>query len=348
MAEIGKITSDVFERLIFPRLGASRAEVVVGPQHGVDVGIIELGDYALAMTSDPVFIAPEYGFERAAWFAIHILASDVVTSGLAPAYLTIDLNLPMDLADEDLTVIWEVIHRECENMGAAIVCGHTGRYENCHYPMVGGATFIARGPKHAYCSPCFCRPGDRVIITKGPAIEATGIFAAMFPERIETHFGAQLRKQAETVFYQMSVVEDARIAATVGTRDNGVSAMHDATECGIWGGLHEVASAAGLGLVVHRDEIVLTPSVAEVCSLFQIEPFSSISEGTLIATVRPQSANAVLARLGDAGIAASVCGELTEASEGIQVVEGSRSRPLTHPGVDPFWAAFYRALRQTN
>ena len=230
-------------------------------------------------------------------------------------------------------------------MGAAIVTGHTGRYENCNYPMIGGATFMALGPRDAYCSPKFCRPGDKIIITKGPAIEATGIFAAMFPDRIEKQFGAALRKEAENVFYKMSIVDDARIAASVGTRDKGVSAMHDATEYGIRGGLHEFAKAARLGLVVHKDEIVVTPAVKEICEMFAIDPLNSISEGTLIATVRPHAANEVLKRLRDNGIAASICGEMTDEAKGIQMVEGGRQKPFDHPGVDPFWEAFYKALK---
>ncbi|OQW97804.1 MAG: AIR synthase [Verrucomicrobia bacterium A1] len=345
MSTLGKITDGFFQRVIKPRLGAHRPEVAVGPQQGVDVGIIELGEYAMAMTADPVFIVPEYGYERSAWFAIHILASDAVTSGLAPAYLSIDLNLPPELADDDLELMWNVIHRECEKMGAAIVTGHTGRYDNCHYPMVGGATFMALGPRDAYCSPKFCRPGDRIIITKGPAIEAAGIFAAMFPQRIEQQLGAKIRKEAEAIFYQMSIVDDARIAASVGTRDRGVAAMHDATEYGIWGGLHEFAQAAGLGLVVHRDEIVVAPAVKEICELFRIEPFSSISEGTLIAAVRPAATAEVLRRLADHGIPATACGELTPAAEGIHAVEAGQKRALNHPGIDPFWEAFYRELK---
>ena len=345
MVPLGKITDDFFQKIIKPRLGARRPEVAVGPEQGVDVGILELGEYALAMTADPVFIVPEYGFERSAWFAIHILASDAATSGLPPAFLSIDLNLPPELADADLARMWEVIHRECEKMGAAIVTGHTGRYDNCRYPMVGGATFMALGPRDAYCSPKFCRPGDRIIITKGPAVEATGIFAAMFPDRIEKEFGAAFRKQAEEVFYRMSVVEDARLAASVGVRDRGVAAMHDATEYGITGGLLEFAKAAGLGLVAHYDEIVMTPAVPEICRLFGIEPFSSISEGTLIAAVRPQAAGEVLRRLQDRGILASICGEMTPASEGIHAVIGGKKKPMEHPGEDPFWAAFFRALK---
>ncbi len=345
-ADIGKISPEVFDSLILPRLGAHRPEVAVGPQHGVDVGIIEIGPYALALTSDPVFVVPAYGFERSAWFAIHILASDAVTSGLAPAFLSIDLNLPMEMSAAELETMWQVIHQECEKMNTAIVCGHTGRYENCSYPMIGGATFIAMGSREGYCTPRFCRPGDRIIITKGPAIEATGIFAAMFPKYIEQELGGDLRREAEKLFYQMSVVEDALAAAAVGTRDKGVSAMHDATECGIWGGLVEIARASGLGLVVHEDEIVVSPAAEAVCRLFSIDPYSSISEGTLIACVRPHAADEIVARLADAEIPASVCGELLEAGRGVSVVREGHARDLVHPRVDPFWEAFYRSIEK--
>ena len=132
LPEIGKISADIFDEMIYPRLGRPSPHVLVGPQHGVDVGIVEVGGQAVAMTADPVFIVPEYGWERAAWFAIHILASDIVTSGLPPTYLSMDLTLPMEMTKEQLNVVWEVIDRECKQMGMAVVCGHTARYENCH------------------------------------------------------------------------------------------------------------------------------------------------------------------------------------------------------------------------
>ncbi len=56
--------------------------------HGVDVGIVEISeDHVMALTTDPVFIVPEYGWERSAWLAVHILASDAATSGLKPVYM---------------------------------------------------------------------------------------------------------------------------------------------------------------------------------------------------------------------------------------------------------------------
>ena len=346
MPEIGKISPEVFKELIFPRLGANSEKILVGPQHGVDVGIVEIGDKVASFTCDPVFIVPEYGWERAAWFAIHIIASDAVTCGLKPKYLSIDLNLPMEMTKEQLEIVWETMHQQCERMGVSVICGHTARYENCHYPMVGGATMVGVGDKDEYVTPKMARAGDKIIITKGPAIEATGIFATMFPQLIEKEFGRDFSQRAQQIFYKMSVVEDAMTAVSVGIRDDGVTAMHDATECGIWGGLYEVAQAAGLGVRVEKEQIVVEDCITEICSYFSIDPYASISEGTLIIACRQHKAQKVVEALSQKGIKSSIVGELTEPEKGMVLVTKGREEKLEHPIVDPFWRAFYDALEK--
>ncbi len=347
LPEIGKISPEIFNELIYPRLGAKSKSVIVGPQHGVDVGIVEIGDKVVALTTDPVFIVPEYGWERAAWFAIHILASDAVTSGLKPKYLSIDLNLPMEMTKEQLQIVWDTMHRECVKLGIAVVCGHTARYENCHYPMVGGATVICVGENDEYVTPKMAKAGDKIIITKGPAIEATGIFATMFPDLLEKEFGTDFSKQAQEVFYKMSVVQDALTAVGVGVRDDGVTAMHDATECGVWGGLYEIAQAANLGVRIEKERIVVEDCVTEICRYFGIDPYASISEGTLIIACREHKAEKVVKALARKGIKSSIVGELLNPKQGMILVEKGKERKLEHPVVDPFWQAFYNALKNT-
>jgi hydrogenase expression/formation protein HypE len=343
MPDIGKISPEIFSELIFPRLGAPDKNVLVGPQHGVDVGIAEIGGKAVSFTTDPVFIVPEYGWEEAAWFALHILASDSATSGLKPKYLTIDLNLPMEMTKQQLSTVWEVINRECVKLGINVITGHTARYEGCHYPMVGGATVIGVGELDEYVTPRFCQAGDKLIITKGPAIEATGIFGAIYSKIIERECGKDIAKKAGEVFYKMSVVEDAMTAVKVGVRQNGVTALHDATECGVWGGLFEVAQASGLGARIEKDSIIMEESVAEVCKLFGIDPYSSISEGTLIIACKAHKAETVVKALAGKNIKSSIVGELTKPEKGMVLIEKGKEKKLVHPIVDPFWRAFSTA-----
>ena len=214
--------------------------------------------------------------------------------------------------------------------------------------MVGGATIVGIGEKDEYVTPRLARAGDKIIITKGPAIEATGIFATMFPQVIEKEFGHDFGQKSQQIFYQMSVVKDAMTAVSVGVRENGVTAMHDATECGIWGGLYEIAQAAGLGVRLEKARIVVEDCVKEICSYFNIDPYASISEGTLIIACREHKASQLVRTLTEKGIKSSIVGELTEPEKGMILVEGNKEKKLEHPIVDPFWRAFYDAIGRSK
>jgi hydrogenase expression/formation protein HypE len=337
----GKATAAMFERIILRRLGALDRDVIVGPRHGVDVGIVRVASgVAMALTTDPFFVVPGFGWERAAWFAVHILASDAATSGLRLRWMTVDLNLPPETTDEELTSLWEAYSRSCEQLGVAIVTGHTARYEGCSWPMVGGATCLATGPEDAFVTPAMARPGDAVVVTKGAAIEATALFAATFPDRLAAGVGKETVRAADALFEMMTVVPEARVASSFGLRGDGVTSMHDATEGGVLGGLAEIAAASGVGLRVDLEAVPLRPEVRAVCEHVGIDPYVSISEGTLLATVVPARADAFVGALSAAGIDASIVGEVLGAGDGVRLVEAGRERPLSHPETDPFWRAF--------
>lgn len=347
MPEIGKVSQEIFDEIILPQLGRHRPCVLVGPRHGVDVGVVDLGNnQVMVTTTDPIFVVPPYGWERSGWFAIHILASDAATSGLAPNYITVDLNMPLSMDRDDFEILWGVMHQECDKIGMSIISGHTGRYEGCEYPMIGGATVICIGPKDQYVTPAMARPGDLVIITKGAAIEASGLFAVTFPDKVAQRYGENVAREAENIFWQMSVVNDALTAVKAGVRENGITAMHDATECGVWGGLFEVAQASKVGMVIDKEKIIVQEAVQKVCDLFEIDPFSSISEGTLIITCRPHKAQEVVQRLTDQGILSSIVGEIVDAEQGMNYWEKGKKNQLQHPKVDPFWGAFGKAASQ--
>lgn len=347
LPDIGKVSADIFDEVILPNLGRKRSEVLVGPQNGVDVAVVDLGnDQVMVTTTDPIFVVPPYGWERSGWFAVHILASDAATSGLTPTHITVDFNLPLSITRDEFETLWYVMHRECDKIGMAVISGHTGRYEGCEYPMIGGATVICIGDKDKYVTSTMARVGDLIIITKGAAVEASGLFAVTFPQKVAERYGEAVAKAAEEIFWQMSVVEDALTAVEVGVRDDGVTAMHDATECGVWGGLFEIAQASKVGVVVEKEKIIVQDVVGKVCDLFGIDPYSSISEGTLIITCRPHKANEVVTRLTDKGILASIVGEVVPKEKGMHYLENGKKNELFHPKVDPFWVAFGKAASE--
>jgi hydrogenase expression/formation protein HypE len=331
---LGKIHPAFFDRVIYPRLGASDKNIVIGPRHGVDYGVLKLGNNYISISTDPIFIVPQLGFKKAAWFAFHIVMCDVAVSGLEPKYLTIDLNLPPEMTEDQMAEMWEAVHMEAKKYGISIITGHTARYTGCNYPMVGGATSIAVGKRSELKGSHLVKPGDKIVITKGPAIETTGLLAALFLQKFISKGGKAFQKEASEVFSQMSVMDDCAIAR----KFKGVRAMHDATECGIWGGIYEMARAGNYGFLVEQELIPILPVVKRTAELFKFDPYCAISEGTLIAIVSPADADKLVKKFKNEGIIAAVVGEVLPKKKGLKISVKGNIKTLEHPTTDPYWA----------
>ena len=339
---MGKISRAFFENVIAHRLGTKRKDITKGPANGVDVGVVRLpGGRAMIATTDPIYIVPQYGWERAAWFAFHILASDLATSGVAPQFATMDWNLPMDIEDDAIESMLKVMDREAKRYGTAIVTGHTGRYEGCNYPMVGGAAFFAVAPANGWVTADMARPGNRLLVTKTAALEATAILSNTFGEVTARHLSPERTSRAQALFESMSTGDDALTAASaVGLRKDGVWAMHDATEGGVRNAVWEMSQSSGLGVDVDLRKVPVDPAVAEVCRVFGMEPLDAISERTLLLAVHPDSSEPVIARLKRKGILAVDIGAFTRKGAPCR----DRGQVFGPPERDPFWVAFSRAL----
>jgi hydrogenase maturation factor len=123
----------------------------------------------------------------------------------------------------------------------------------------------------------------------------------------------------------VSVVEPALLATSL-----GASALHDPTEGGLAGGLHEMAAAAGVGIVVDRDAVLwFAPGVA-VCEALGADPWSTLASGTLLATFSPAAVEDAVRALNEAGHQAAVIGGAEEGAG----VRDSRGNTIRWPERD--------------
>ncbi len=339
LPQIGKVDRASFDRIIMTRLGKADDSVIVGPQHGVDAAVIELSDQqVMVIAEDPTFgmpvLMPHFG-----WAIVHICASDVAVLGVKPRYLTICLMLPPGTEESVLEAIWAEIHGECQKLGITIVGGHTGIYPGIAFPLNGGCTVVGLGSKEQLTPATNAKIGDRVLITKGPAIETTGILAYQAENALEKQFGQEIVKKGQQYFFDMSVVEDALIAAP------NANAMHDATEGGLLNGVYEIVAASGTGVTLYEDRIPVPSEIATICDYFGIDPLISISEGTLVITAAPNRTPQILADLAKQGIAAWDIGEVTP-EERIFVRQNRQREELLPVSVDPFWEAYFSTLEE--
>ena len=338
LPDIGKIDREVFDSLIYPHLGKRRRTVIIGPEHGVDAGAFEVNDKVVVIAEDPTFgmpsLMPYFG-----WSIVHICASDVAVLGIPPMYMTISLLLPPGTKYEELREIWMQIHSECEKLGISIVGGHTGIYPGIAYPLNGGCTVIGIGKKDDLRPASNAQPGDKVIVTKGAAIEAAAILAIQAEKELEKALGRDIVQKAKNMIYEMSVVEDALTAAKYS------HAMHDATEGGLLNGIYEMAKASDLGVVVYEKDIIIRPEVEAITKYFNIDPLISISEGTLVIAAPEENVRTLLNALKKKGIDATVAGEFTEEKRYRFIKRDGEEETLYPVKIDPFWEAYFSTLR---
>lgn len=119
--------------------------------------------------------------------------------------------------------------------------------------------------------------------------------------------------------------------------------MHDPTEGGVAGGIHEMADAANLGVKVFRDAVSVQPETARICSIFQIDPLQLISSGALLIAAEAKSTDAIIRSLKREQISAAVIGEFTEKrnSRLLITAEGT-AEALPRPVSDHLWLALRR------
>ncbi|MDT0687413.1 AIR synthase family protein [Autumnicola psychrophila] len=343
--ELGKIQNETFEKIIFNNCGSSRKEVSVGSAFGVDVSVVDLPNgLALASTSDPLSLIPSLGLEESAWLSVHLMANDMATTGFAPMYGQMVLNLPASFSREDFKIYWEYIHRFCKDIGVAITGGHTGFVEGQNSTISGGGTFSTIAPKQDILVSSNAKLKDVILVTKQCALSSTSILGMSFPEIIKNKLGKEVHEEACRNFYQTSSLKDALTAAGTEKKHTDVTAMHDVTEGGVLGAIYELAKASGNGAQIYNELLPIGDVQKQICDLFHIDPRYSIGAGSMIITCKKGSEQNVIARLKKEDIDCTVAGEITDIKEGIKLMEDGVNYDLPYPSEDPYWKAFFEAF----
>ena len=345
--QLGKLGPSFFRSIIFPRLGANRPNVISGPRLGGDTSAIRLNNRnVLVATTDPLSYLPSLGASESAWMSVHLLASDLTTSGFSPQYGIFDFNLPTSLSDDEFATYWMAFHSECRKLGIAIIGGHTGRYSNYEGTIIGGGTLFAIAPKRGYLSSSMARAGDELILTKSAGIEATAVLTRSFPRTVRKAIGREAFARAWDYLRMVTTVRDALAAVSVGVGELGVTSMHDATEGGVLGAVAEIGEASGLGVAVEPSSIPVSEETDAVCRIFRLNPLETLSEGSLLIASRPTAVSKILGSLSNIGIRAHVVGRFSKRFRGVRSLTGKPWIRVPRRSQDPYWAAYWRATRK--
>ncbi|MGD0160309.1 MAG: AIR synthase family protein [Candidatus Bathyarchaeia archaeon] len=331
----GKIPVDILKDIVFRNLGAPRSEIVLGPSAGVDGAVINVGNVSLISSMDPITGAAD----QIGWLAVNVNANDVATFGCEPRFLLSCIMLPEKSTRTTVETITKQMSTAAEDLGIAIVGGHCETTPSLKTPIVVGCA-MGTTEKNNYVTAADAKQGDKLILTKSAGIEGTAILASDRHTQLRKALDKKLLKNAKQFRGRISIVKDALTAFRTG----GVHAMHDPTEGGVAGAIHEMADASNLGVKIYRKKIRIEPETASICDFYQIDPLQLIASGSLLIAADPASAEKIAETLRRNLIPAEIIGEFLPSSEKrLLIQENGKTETLTRPETDQLWQALKRS-----
>jgi len=327
----GKIPVDLLKEVIFKNLGVKRDEVALGPAAGIDGAVINVGSRSLIVSMDPITGA----LERIGWLAVNINANDISTFGVEPAFFLSCILLPENANREIVETISAQMDKAAKKLGMAIVGGHCEVTPGLTNPIVVGCA-LGLTEKGNYVTAGGAKLGDKLILTKSAGIEGTAILATDREEQLKRVLKPAMLQNAKKFYNNISVVKDALTAFKAGE----VTAMHDPTEGGVSGGIHEMADASNLGVKIFEEKIHIQPETSKICEFFHIDPLQLISSGALLISAKPEFVDKIIGELEQKQIYASIIGEFSEKSRHRLIVrKNGETQTLPRPISDHLWLA---------
>lgn len=319
---VGKLRAQALQA-IFDKHPVRDERVIVGPRVGEDAAVIDLGDRYLVATADPItFAAEDIG-----WYALQVNANDIAVRGARPRWFLATLLLPEGgTTEETVAALFDRLAAACEELDVALVGGHTEITHGLDRPIVAG-TMLGEVAKDRLVTTGGAQVGDAVIMTKGVPLEGAALIArereaALRARGVRPATIAKAKRLLRAP--GLSVLPEAEIACELAR----VHAMHDPTEGGIATALWELAEAAGVGLRIDRERIVVLPEGAELCAAFGLDPLGTIASGALLLTLAPADASIVLHALAREAIDCHYIGQVVPRERGVCLVEGSVERAM--------------------
>src|SRR3972149_3725746 len=180
---MGKLSSEELKKL----LSCIRKDprVIVPPMPGYDAGVHLLGDKYVVVATDPCIGVPDEWF---GWVLINYATSDLALVGAKPEFSPTPRLAPLATKPDVFQLIMQQACGTADELGIAIVRGHTGTYEGLSKP-VGVCTAYGTVAKERMITPGNAKAGDLILCTKSVGLETLTNFSLTHKDLAEKLFG---------------------------------------------------------------------------------------------------------------------------------------------------------------
>ena len=305
--EVGKLKNEVLGEIVLSELKEVRDDILIRPGVGEDCAAIAFGDLACVLTTDPITGSGS----NLGRLAVHVCLNDIASSGAEPVGLMLTLLCPEHTTRAEIQGILREANETANAMGIEIVGGHTEITTAVNRTIVS-ATAIGKTSIKALVKTSGAKPGDLIYITKQAATEGTAIIAHDKESDLADYLTREDLDFAKSMIDAISVVPEGKIAASA-----GASAMHDATEGGILGAIHELCEASGTGCLIDYEKINIQAVTKKICDFYNINPLKLISSGSMVICISIDAALNMERDLKAANISFACIGTITEGPDKI-------------------------------
>ncbi len=310
--------------------------VIMGSSIGEDAAVIDMGDNYLVAKTDPITFATDaIGF-----YAVNVNVNDIVCTGATPKWFQSTILLPQKITDEDLIEnIFKNIHDTCKSLGISVIGGHTEITSDLTRPIIVGS-LLGEVEKDKLVLTSGAKTGDSIILTKGIFIEGTSIIAREKENILKDKgYSVEFIEKCKDYLYNpgISVFKEALLS-----NDNfNINSMHDPTEGGLFCGIAEMAIASNLGVLIEKTKIKVLPEPTELSKVFNLNPYSTISSGSLLISIKEEFTADLIDLLAKNGVNSEVIGNFTSEKEKYIVIDDNNKKtPMSYTETDEITKLF--------
>ncbi|MFA8444185.1 hydrogenase expression/formation protein HypE [Yoonia sp.] len=276
----GRAMAELIRDVFHKHLGNAMLE------RGDDAGLFAVQKGRMVMSTDGHVISPLFfpGGDIGS-LSVHGTVNDLAMMGAKPLYLTAGFILEEGFPLTDLELIVWSMAQAARAANVQVISGDT--------------KVVERGK------------GDGVFITTtgvgvipdGVDISVANVAAgqSIIVSGTMGDHGVAILSKRENLAFETEICSDSAalngLVADMVAAVPQITMLRDPTRGGLSATLNEIATAAGVGMVLDEGQIPVSPDVAAACELLGLDPLNTANEGKLIAICPRDKADTLIATM---------------------------------------------------
>ncbi len=321
----GKLKNSDLKEMVLNKLLPQNSETVLGAAIGEDCCAVDTKDICV-LSTDPITAADH----QAGMLAIHVNANDIISAGAMPFAALVTLLIPITATKSDVAKTLDSMLKTAKELKIDIIGGHTEVTQSVNSIVISVTMLgkpIKKGRVLKTADICV---GDEIIMTKYAGIEGTVILAEDKADELTEILTAEDKISIVKMKTMLSVVKEGEQAANT----EGVCALHDITEGGVIGALHEMADVSQTKICVDLSKINVLDVTRKICDFYDLDIHYFISSGSML--ISTKNSDKVLENLRQIGIDAQI---IASVEEGLGVVDSTTNLPIAPKDSDELYKA---------